>query len=628
MNVIKILCLLCAVVMPAFQYAHAGCEYPDVIWVPVTYYDFHSDRSNPEFEQRHYGMVRKEMVAHTLDADGKPQLGSVPYMNYGIKKWFRPWTPGDFTIPSYTPRAAFEQFFGGDNWVLEYHQDETYNGYLTINTDTSFKNIIITDSLPFRHLGNGVYQYSNDAFFPLDNRGFGNEWNHEKQNSNQPLNVNHNYSFTMELRQTFIKKPGMTFNFKGDDDVWVFLDNRLQLDIGGIHEAAQDGFSVDNISGLSNGNAYSLSVFYAERHSAESHILITTNIIQPRDKLRLYALPGAPDSGGNRPISVLDSVIAGQPFPVYAHVFDSSGTQWLSTLDNLATWSIIDSMGKATLTTRAGGVTSFSSTRANGAVTITARFSDPQCPDFISIATATIRVVPGPPHHVDIQEDSAVADLHQDASFKEMVLPAVKSSAPAYAVVRDSFGNYIRRADASWKCLDPGIAAVTPLPGPTGWKAIVVRGGGGSTKVVAWEGALLPDSIDIVTTGVEQIAVSPNPFIPGVTALDRTLGPATLRFYENVVSPGAKGVLIGLSAKRPLTGEVKVVIYDVTGNVVRDDLKALPAQRGSTMKFGVVWDGSTKRGRLAGPGAYVAVVEGVYRDGSPFYRRIKIGVTR
>ena len=99
-------------------------------------------------------------------------------------------------------------------------------------------------------------------------------------------------------------------------------------------------------------------------------------------------------------------------------------------------------------------------------------------------------------------------------------------------------------------------------------------------------------------------------------------------FYDNVVSPGAKGILIALSAKRPLTGAIKVVIYDVTGGIVRDDLKAQPAQRGSSMKYGVVWDGVTKRGRSAGPGAYLAVVEGVYRDGSPFYRRIKLGVTR
>jgi hypothetical protein len=61
-----------------------GQTYPDVIWVPVTFYDFHSDRFNLEFEQRHQGMLRTGMVDSTLGADEKPTLGPSPYLNYYV----------------------------------------------------------------------------------------------------------------------------------------------------------------------------------------------------------------------------------------------------------------------------------------------------------------------------------------------------------------------------------------------------------------------------------------------------------------------------------------------------------------------------------------------------------------
>ncbi|HAJ79339.1 MAG TPA: hypothetical protein DCO75_06170 [Fibrobacteres bacterium] len=620
--------LFAVAVLFACRGIFASCEYPDIIYVPVTFYDYHSDRSNPEFEQRHYGQVRKNMVAQSLDADSKPQLGSSPYMNYDIKKWFRPWSSGDYTIPYYTPKAGFEEFFAGDNWVKEYQQVETFNGFITLNTDTSFKNIVIHDSLPFHHKGNGVYEYSNDAFFPLDNRGFGNEWNHEVQKTNQTLKVHHNYSFTMELHETFVKKSGMTFNFKGDDDVWAFVDNKLQMDIGGIHEAAEGDFSLDKISGLTNGKAYSLSVFYAERHSAESHILITTNIIQPRNNLRIYTSAGTPDSAGNNPVTGIDTITAGDLTSLYARVFDSSGVKWLSSYDALVTWTVMDTMGEVVLSTGAGALTSFLSTKANRTITLVARFTDPSCSEFISIVTLVVYIKPAAEHHVNIMEDSTVKYLYEDDPFKELVLPFVNSSAYIYAVVRDSFGNYIRRTDATWTSFDGSVATVNPLTGSSFWKAYVKRAAGGSTGIKAAEGSLVPDTIEVVAAGSENIAASPNPFIPGVTDLNSVLSASTLRFYDNVVTAGAKGVLIALSVKRPLTGNIKVVIYDIVGNIVRDNLVAKPARDGSSMKYGLVWDGVNRRGRYAGPGAYLAVAEGVYRDMSPFYRRIKIGVTR
>ena len=59
--------------------------YPETLWVPVTYYDFHSNGSNPEFQRPHNGGLHRNMVATTLDTDSKPIIGSAPYLNYYIK---------------------------------------------------------------------------------------------------------------------------------------------------------------------------------------------------------------------------------------------------------------------------------------------------------------------------------------------------------------------------------------------------------------------------------------------------------------------------------------------------------------------------------------------------------------
>ena len=81
-------------------------QFPDTLWIKVTFYDFHADGSNPEFEPDHNGGLTIGMVADTLTADRKPVLGANPFFNYYIDKWFRPYTPGDNTIPDYTDRSG------------------------------------------------------------------------------------------------------------------------------------------------------------------------------------------------------------------------------------------------------------------------------------------------------------------------------------------------------------------------------------------------------------------------------------------------------------------------------------------------------------------------------------------
>jgi fibro-slime domain-containing protein len=111
-----------------------------------------------------------------------------------------------------------------------------------------------------------TWTYDNSSFFPIDNKLFGNY-----QNSG------HNFHFTFESHSTFTYQGGEKFDFTGDDDVWVFINNKLVIDLGGVHSASTASVNLDTL-GLNLGDTYPLDFFYAERHTTSSDMKITTSV--------------------------------------------------------------------------------------------------------------------------------------------------------------------------------------------------------------------------------------------------------------------------------------------------------------------------------------------------------------
>ena len=115
----------------------------------------------------------------------------------------------------------------------------------------------------------GVYLYDSDAFFPIDNQGWGNQYQ------------SHNYDFTTEIHFNFPYRGGEVFTFRGDDDVWVFVNGNLAIDLGGVHEAETGSVDLDQMAsalGITAGKTYRMDIFQAERHVIGSTFHIETTL--------------------------------------------------------------------------------------------------------------------------------------------------------------------------------------------------------------------------------------------------------------------------------------------------------------------------------------------------------------
>lgn len=191
------------------------------------------------------GVLRDFQASH-------PDFGDTVADDRGLVE---PWLGPD-RKPVYAPTGPTATTSGAANF------DQWYRDTPGVNQSREFV-------LPFVDRGNGISTYDNPAFFPLDGEMFGNEYQ------------DHNYHFTFELHTEFAYRGGEVFTFAGDDDLFVFINGQLAIDLGGVHGTQTDSVDLDAEAvtlGLSVGASYPLDLFQAERHATGSTFRVDTSL--------------------------------------------------------------------------------------------------------------------------------------------------------------------------------------------------------------------------------------------------------------------------------------------------------------------------------------------------------------
>lgn len=285
---------------------------PNTISIPFVFRDFiafpsgtTTKKRHPDFQARCVGQQANGMVNATLDANGKPVNSNTCNLAAACTVDVGPIpTDGDHC-------AAHESCPGGFDTCDQLHASQPvagfpgdpFNYWYRTTAGLNIEKVSPTTLT----LTNGRYSFNSGALYPFDNAGWVASGDEVQRN-------NRNYGFTSEVRRWFTFNGGELLTFNGDDDVWVFLNGKLALDIGGVHQVetrtirlnangtvdckvgdAADTTAFDALPtacataqrniGLMLGKVYEIALFHAERHSDASNFrLALTGFVSAKSK--------------------------------------------------------------------------------------------------------------------------------------------------------------------------------------------------------------------------------------------------------------------------------------------------------------------------------------------------------
>ncbi len=272
----------------------AACGQPSQIMLSGVVRDFQdmfAPGGHPDFESANLNVPQKKYVAYlvepTLGSDGNPVLASPDGTGKVVVKHWTDVSGRNISHTVYTQFPAAGDKVGQTSITTdvvvesESSFNEWYNDVLGVNMSVWLPIVV-----NLRPGGTYVFDSAVDepyasmgGFFPIDNRLFGTPGTVYRPGKPQGGGADRNFHFTFEGHWMFSYDAGAEhfFTFTGDDDVFVFIDGKLVIDLGGRHVPIEQTVELNRL-GLTHGSDYEMAFFYAERHCCASNMRIETNL--------------------------------------------------------------------------------------------------------------------------------------------------------------------------------------------------------------------------------------------------------------------------------------------------------------------------------------------------------------